>query len=47
MTRTRHEHRYQSSSVPEQLTVKEGDPRGITFSFDFDVRDCSDGAEHY
>jgi len=37
---------HQSSSVPEQLTVKEGDPRGITFSFDFDVRDCSDGAEH-
>ena len=31
----------------EEFTVKEGDPRGITFSFDFDVRDCSDGAEHY
>jgi hypothetical protein len=23
-----------------------GDPRGITFSFDFEVRDCSDGPEH-
>ena len=31
----------------EEFTVKEGDPRGIAFSFDFDVRDCSDGAEHY
>jgi hypothetical protein len=38
---------HQSSSVPEEFTVKEGDPRGITFSFDFDVRDCSDGVEHY
>ena len=26
---------------------EERNPHGITFSFDFDVRDCSDGAEHY
>jgi len=26
---------------------EEGDPRGITFSFDFDVRESSDGPEHY
>jgi hypothetical protein len=26
---------------------EQGDPRGITFSFDFDVRESSDGPEHY
>jgi hypothetical protein len=38
---------HQSSSIPEEFTVKEGGPRGITFSFDFEMRGGSGGAEHY
>jgi hypothetical protein len=37
----------QSSSIPEEFAVKEGGPRGITFSFDFEMRGGSGGAEHY